>query len=58
MNETLKTAQGIRDKRITPGRYGNSISGNERHTGEAENTLTIRGIKEHRKGFEKEQRKI
>ena len=58
MNETLKIAQGIRDKRITPGRYGNSICDSETHTGEAENTRKIKTIKEHRKGFEEELRKI
>lgn len=57
MNKILKIAQGIRLKRITPGRFGNSICGSERHTGEAENTLTLKRIKEHRKGFEKELEK-
>lgn len=58
MNETLKITQGIRDKKITPSRYGNSICGNERYTGEAENALTIKRIKEHMHGFEKQLRKI
>lgn len=40
MNEALKIAQGMRDKRIIPSRCGNSICGNERHT-EAKSTLTI-----------------
>lgn len=44
MNEALKIAQGTRDKRITPSRYGNSIYGSERRT-EEESTLTIEGHK-------------
>lgn len=41
MHEALKIAQATRDKRITPGRWGNSSCGNGRHT-HTESTLTIR----------------